>query len=676
MPSPLRVLILEANRIKDRLAQLRPAVAATLQQKAPRRRAEQKLSLERELVNALMEHTPDHVYFKDTESRFLRVSQAMAKWLGLDEPAQAIGKTDFDFFDLEHAEPARTDELKIMETGEPVVGIEEREVWPDGRVTWVSTTKVPLRDRHGQIIGTFGTSRNITEHKRAEEALRLARFSLDSAGDAVFWLGPDAAFSYVNDAACRLLGYSREELLRMTVHDVNPAHPKDVWPTHWAELKEQKLLTFEASLRTKDARLVSVELTANHFEFEGKEYDCAFARDITERKRAEEEKLALAEQLRQAQKMEAIGRLAGGIAHDFNNLLTAINGYSDFLLSDLAPDDPKRGDLERIKEAGQRAASLTSQLLAFSRKQILRPKILDLNDAITETSKILRRLIGEDIDLVAVTKPGLGLIKADPGQIQQILMNLAVNARDAMPHGGKLTLETANVDLDEHYVHLHPIVPPGRYVMLAVSDTGIGMDDLTKARLFEPFFTTKEMGKGTGLGLSTIYGIVKQSSGFIWVYSEPGRGTTFKIYLPRVEREADTFAPHDREEIDLQGVETVLVVEDDSSVRSLVTRALSKRGYTVLEASTGKEALRKAREFDGKIHLLLTDVVMPGMSGKTLASQIETARAGIKVLFVSGYTDNAIVHHGVLDSNVAFLQKPFTIDVLAGKVREVIDSVA
>jgi CheY-like chemotaxis protein len=373
--------------------------------------------------------------------------------------------------------------------------------------------------------------------------------------------------------------------------------------------------------------------------------------------------------------MEAIGRLAGGIAHDFNNLLTAINGYSDLLLSDLAPDDPKRRDLEHIKEAGSRAASLTSQLLAFSRKQILQPRILDLNDAITEASKILRRLIGEDIDLIAVTKPGLGLIKADPGQIQQILMNLAVNARDAMPHGGKLTIETANVDLDEHYVHLHPIVPPGRYVMLAVSDTGIGMDDKTKAHLFEPFFTTKELGKGTGLGLSTIYGIVKQSNGFIWVYSEPGRGATFKVYLPREEGESGAFEQHEKEELGLQGVETILVVEDDTSVRSLVIRALCKRGYTVLEASTGKEALRTAQEFEGKIHLLLTDVVMPEMSGKALAAQIETARPGIKVLFVSGYTNNAIVHHGVLDSNVAFLQKPFTTDVLARKVREVIDSV-
>jgi two-component system cell cycle sensor histidine kinase/response regulator CckA len=372
--------------------------------------------------------------------------------------------------------------------------------------------------------------------------------------------------------------------------------------------------------------------------------------------------------------MEAIGRLAGGIAHDFNNLLTAINGYSDLLLSDLAPDDPKRADLEHIMEAGERATSLTSQLLAFSRKQILQPRILDLNDAITEASKILRRLIGEDIDLVAVTKPSLGQVKADPGQIQQILMNLAVNARDAMPHGGKLTIETANVDLDEHYVHLHPIVPPGRYVMLAVSDTGIGMDDKTKAHLFEPFFTTKELGKGTGLGLSTIYGIVKQSNGFVWVYSEPERGTTFKIYLPREEGEADTFDDHEKEELGLLGVETILAVEDDASVRSLVIRALRKRGYTVLEASTGMEALRTAQEFEGNIHLLLTDVVMPEMSGKALATQIETARPGIKVLFVSGYTNNAVVHHGVLDPNVAFLQKPFTADVLARKVREVIDS--
>jgi PAS domain S-box-containing protein len=679
MPSSIRVLILEAGRLKNRLARLGHTTDRPLEQNAHRQVCqgeEQQQSRDRELIDALMEHTPDHVYFKDTGSRFLRVSRAMADWLGLDEPAQAIGKTDFDFFERQHAEPARTDELKIMKTGEPLVGIEEREVWPDGRVTWVSTTKVPLRDQNGQIVGTFGTSRDITQHKRDEEALRLARFSLDSAADAIFWLRPDAAFTYVNDAACRLLGYSRDELLHMTAHDLNPAHPKEAWPDYWAVLKQRKSLTFEASLRTKDARLIAVEMTANHLEFEGKEFDCCFARDITERKRAEQEKLALAEQLRQSQKMEAIGQLAGGIAHDFNNLLSVINGYSDFLLHELAQDDPKRGDVERILEAGEHAASLTSQLLAFSRKQILQPRILDLNGLIAEASAVYRRLIGEDIDLVAIPEPSLGRIKADPGQIHQILMNLVVNARDAMPQGGKLTIETANADLDELYVQSHPVVTPGHYIMLAVSDTGIGMDEETKAHLFEPFFTTKEVGKGTGLGLSTVYGIVKQSHGFIWVYSEPGRGTTFKIYLPRVKEEAGKLARSDKEEPELRGTETILVVEDAASPRTMIVRALRKRGYTVLEASNGKEALRTAQDFAGRIHLLLTDIVMPEMSGKAAGSQIEVARPGIKILYISGYTNNAIVHHGVLDSNMAFLQKPFTNDVLARNVREVLDSVA
>jgi two-component system cell cycle sensor histidine kinase/response regulator CckA len=638
--------------------------------------AERQLTHERELMNALIEHTPDHVYFKDTESRFLRVSRAMAKWLGLDEPAQAIGKTDFDYFDREHAEPARADELRIMQTGEPVVGIEEREVWPDGRETWVSTTKVALRGRNGQVIGTFGISRNITERKHAEEFLRLTQFSLDSASDAVFWVGADAAFTYVNNAACRLLGYSREELLCMTVHDVNPAYPKERWPKYWTELKQRKSLTFEASLRMKDGRSVPVEMTSNHLEFEGREFNCSFAHNIAERKRAEKEKLMLGEQLRQSQKMEAIGRLAGGVAHDFNNILTVINGYSSILLKALASDDPKRKDLEQIEQAGQRAASLTSQLLAFSRKQIIQPTILDLNDVITEASKILRRLIGEDVDLITVIKPGLGRIKADPEQIQQILMNLAVNARDAMPEGGKLTIETANINIDESYIRMHAVARMGPYVMLAISDSGLGMDEETQAHIFEPFFTTKGPGKGTGLGLSTVYGIVKRAEGFIWVYSEPGRGTTFKIYFPRVEGEIDKVLRYDKERVEPRGTETILVVEDESPLRAFAARILRERGYSVIEASNGEEALHMAQESPEKIHLLLTDVVMPEMSGKALASHIVAMRPCTKVLYISGYTNEAIVHHGILDSDIAFLQKPFTDDELARKIREVIDSVA
>ena len=390
--------------------------------------------------------------------------------------------------------------------------------------------------------------------------------------------------------------------------------------------------------------------------------------DITERKRLETQFL-------QAQKMEAVGVLAGGVAHDFNNLLTVINGYSDFLLSDLTQNDPMRGDLEQIKRAGQRAASLTSQLLAFSRKQILRPIILDLNDVVCEASKMLRRLIGEDIDLISVPKPDLGLVNVDPGQIQQIIMNLAVNARDAMPQGGKLTIETANVNIGRNNVCRHPSCAVGRYVMLAVSDNGTGMSAETQTHIFEPFYSTKGPRKGTGLGLSTVYGIVKQSGGYIWVDSKLGKGTTFKIYFPRMEGDVDKISIPGMQNLNLQGSETVLLAEDEQSVRALVARILRKHGYTVLEASNGGDAVRIAHDFVGKIHLLLTDVVMPEMSGRVLASQLDDAHPGIKVLFVSGYTNDTVVHQEVLDLDIAFLQKPFTADSLARKVRNVLDSI-
>jgi CheY-like chemotaxis protein len=351
-----------------------------------------------------------------------------------------------------------------------------------------------------------------------------------------------------------------------------------------------------------------------------------------------------------------------------------INGYSELLLEGVSRDDPRRSDLEQIKQAGQRAASLTSQLLAFSRKQILHPITLNLDDVITEMSTMLRRLIGEDITLVCITHPRLGLVHADQGQIQQIIMNLVVNARDAMPQGGRLTIETANVDLDEDYVRKHAQVSAGPYVMLAISDNGIGMDSKTQARIFEPFFTTKGVSKGTGLGLSTVYGIVKQSNGFIWVYSEPGRGTTFKIYFPRAEGEIAPAATEIKSESEFRGSETVLVVEDEVAVRALACRILQDRGYSVLEAANGMEGLRIAEEHAGDISLVITDVVMPGLGGRELVSQLEAVRPGIKALYISGYTDDAIVRHGILDPDVAFLQKPFTIDGFARKVREAIGS--
>ena len=399
----------------------------------------------------------------------------------------------------------------------------------------------------------------------------------------------------------------------------------------------------------------------------------ALQAELAERERMEKEKTNIEQQLRQAHKMEAIGKLAGGVAHDFNNLVTIITGYSDMLLSRIGPENSTRRELEQIKKAGDRAHSLTRQLLAFSRRQMLQPKVLDLNAVVTNLEPMLQRLIGENIELVIELKPGLGQVKADPGQIEQVIMNLAINARDAMPQGGKLLLDTDNVELDEAYALQHIPTQPGSYVRLAVSDTGCGMDAATQSRIFEPFFTTKEQGKGTGLGLSTVYGIVKQSGGYIWVYSEGGQGTTFKIYLPRVVAPADSVPPVTHWSSLPQGRETVLLVEDEPEVRWLVRDMLQHLGYTVLEARHGIEAQVLSIQHAGPIHLLITDVVMPQMSGREIAEQLTSEHPETKVLYMSGYTDDAVVRHGVLAAEIAFLQKPFTPEALARKVREVLD---
>ena len=381
------------------------------------------------------------------------------------------------------------------------------------------------------------------------------------------------------------------------------------------------------------------------------------------------------EQLQQAQKMEAVGRLAGGVAHDFNNLLTIISGSCHFLLTSLDRSHRLRKDVEEIKQAGSRAATLTSQLLAFSRRQVLTLQELNLNDVIRNMEGLMQRLIGEDINLVTVLVPAPGIVRADPGQVEQILMNLTANARDAMPSGGRLTIETANVELDDTYAHQHAITQPGPYVMLAVSDTGLGIDKDTQARIFEPFFTTKELGKGTGLGLATVYGSVRQNGGSIFVYSEQGQGTTFKIYLPRVREKADAAQRSMVVPAELpRGSETVLVVEDEPGVRAVAIRTLREQGYTVLEARHGLEALHLGTQPLAKIHLLLTDVVMPQVSGREVAEQLTRIHPEIRVLYMSGYTDDAVVRHGILAEGTVFLQKPFTPDVLAHKVREVLDA--
>ncbi len=393
---------------------------------------------------------------------------------------------------------------------------------------------------------------------------------------------------------------------------------------------------------------------------------CGIAQDITDRKKLEE-------QLRQAQKMEAIGNLAGGIAHDFNNLMTVVTGYSQFVLNKVADESPLRADIEEIKKAGQRAASLTRQLLAFSRRQVLSPELVSLGDVVSNIKEMLKRLIGETIELVVTSGTDLRRVKADPGQIEQIIMNLALNARDAMPDGGKLLIETDNIDLDATYCGQWSDVRPGPHVVLAVSDTGTGMDAETQQHIFEPFFTTKELGRGTGLGLSMVYGIVQQSGGSVRVYSEPGCGATFRILLPEAKEDAALHKPQKSPDRTQPGFETVLIAEDEDMVRTLTRRILESHGYRVLEARNGKEALEIAERHVGPLHLLLTDVVMPKMSGKELAQHLQKSRPETKVLYMSGYSENLVSHQGILDAGVALIEKPFAEESLLQRVRAILD---
>ncbi|MBI4563749.1 MAG: PAS domain S-box protein [Planctomycetes bacterium] len=589
---------------------------------------------------------------------------------------EAVGRSLSDTLIPPRYRQAHTEGLKrFLATGEgPVLNrrIEIEALHKDGHEFPVELTITPLRSSGSVIFSAF--VREITERKRAEQEQRRHLDEIadlyDNAPCGYHSLDKDGFFVRVNGMELGWLGYTREELIRKKKFtDALTSRSAAVFREHFARFKEEgSIRDLEIQMVRRDGSVFSVLLGATAIlDAQGHFVSSRFTLfDITDR-------VTLENQLRQAQQMEVIGRLAGGVAHDFNNLLTPILGYTSLLLERLDPNDPLREEIEEIRKAGQRAAGLTQQILAFSRRQVLQPKVLDLNGLISDAAKLLRRLIGEDIHLVLTLAPELGRVKVDPPQMEQVIMNVVINARDAMPRGGRITIETANVTLDEEYAKSHAEVAPGPYVMIAISDTGTGMDRETLVHLFEPFFTTKERGKGTGLGLATVHGIVKQSGGHIWVYSEMGRGSTFKIYLPRVEEQLSLAPPSPVQRPSYQGSETILIVEDDDSLRKLASTILRSKGYTVFDADRGEDALIQAKSYMGPIHLLLVDVIMPGMSGREVAQHVKASRPLLKVLYMSGYTEAAIGHHGVLDEGMAFIEKPFTPEGLVRKVRHVLD---
>jgi PAS domain S-box-containing protein len=624
------------------------------------------------LLQGITEGTTDAVFVKDLQGRYLMMNSAGARFLGCTVP-EILGKTDVELFVPQVGRAIMERDRKVVEAGE--TRTYEEFGTAAGVTRLYLATKGPFRDPSGKVLGLLGICRDITDRKRAEEEIRQSqqklRMHIDHTPLAVVeW---DFGFRVVswNASAERIFGFTREEALGQHASFIVPAQFREHADQTWRELLAQQGGTRSTDDNlTKNGRTISCEwYNTPLIDDSGRVLGVAsLVQDVTER-------VALEEQLRQSQKMEAVGRLAGGVAHDFNNLLTVILGYTQ-ILSDGLPAGRLADSAAQIKAAAERAAGITRQLLAFSRKQVLSPRIIDLNDIMLNLDSLLRRLIGEDIEVLTVAASDLGSVKADPGQIEQVIMNLALNARDAMPGGGKLTIETANAELDDAYVRDHHPVQPGHYVMLAVSDTGEGISPEVQTRIFEPFFTTKEVGKGTGLGLATVYGIIKQSGGYIWVYSEPGRGTTFKIYIPRVEQPAQMVGADKHVGGVQRGTETILLVEDDPQLRQLSSSVLAHCGYKVLLASTPEEGLAVTKENLRDIKLLVTDVVMPRMNGRQLAEQILRIAPDVRVLYISGYTNNAIVHYGVLDSGLWFLPKPFTLAALVAKVREVLDATA
>ena len=615
----------------------------------------------------LVENLPQGIFMKNLNLEYISCNHIFALDIGLPEP-EIFGKTDHDLFSKKQADHIRTEDERILSNA--ALEEIERSFIKNGKTYFILMIKTPVWDEHGEVCGVLGIYSDITERKHADAERARLMSAIEQLTEIVVVTDPNSVIQYVNPAFEKVTGYGPDEVKGQTPRilksgEQNDAFYRQLWETITSgEAWQGKIVNRkkDGSLYTEEATISPVvDETGDIVNF------VAVKRDITS-------EVAMEAMLTQAQKMEAVGRLAGGVAHDLNNLLSPILGYGEMLADDFPAGDKRRESAEAIVSAGYRARDLVRQLLAFSRKQPLEIRTLDPNRVMKDFETLLRRTLREDIQIDMNLPPGLPPICADVGQIEQVIMNLAVNAQDAMPDGGTLTIESGMVDLDETYAGEHHGVTPGPYVLLAVSDTGHGMDTEILGRVFEPFYTTKERGKGTGLGLSTVYGIVKQHGGNVWVYSEPGKGTTFKCYFPAVEsRNARPDEPQDVTAQDLCGSETVLIAEDDESVRKLAVSILKRKGYEVYWAANGHECLKLFQEKMDSIHLLITDVIMPDMNGKELYERISELKSGIKVLYASGYTDNVIAHHGVLDKGIHFIQKPFSIQGLSAKVRKVLD---
>lgn len=653
----------------------------------------------------IVETTNEGIWMLDAEARTSYANPRLAEMLGYSTE-EMLGRCYFDFMDEETRLRAE-ERLKRCRKGLA----EQYELQlrhSDGRRRWFSISANPILSNAGEFINSLKMVTDITERKRAEELLREAdrraikeyeclveriatlAQALGAARNlkTIYQATSDFASASTDCTGIVISLYDQEAKILTTAYarshgrEVEAQMMSDdgiVSESGETQERESPQSSLNVQMAIMGRTIGAIEIRSTRPSAFTREHTVAMqmaanltASAIENVGLIEKERISM-EQLRQAQRMEAVGRLAGGVAHDFNNLLTAITGYSALMLRQTGPGDPQHHNLAEIKKAGERAAALTRQLLAFSRRQVLNPKILNLNLVITEMERMLGRLISEDIDIRLKLSPDTGQIRADPGQIEQVIVNLVVNARDAMPGGGKLTIETSNIYLNKEYASQHIAVIPGYYVMLAVSDTGVGMDEKTRAHIFEPFFTTKETSKGTGLGLSTVYGIIKQSGGNIWVYSEVGQGTTFKIYLPQVYHEAE---PHDapsRVEGVTHGTGTILLVEDDELVRGITRHTLQMFGYKILEAVNGEDALRLVSQHE-QIDMVLTDVVMPKMNGRQLVERLKVLRPHVKVLYMSGYTEDAIKHHGALGEGTAFIEKPFSPDKLGCKVKEVLSN--